>query len=99
MVIGIIIGTIINVKEVKVKPWSFGRKALIVFILFNLFSIGPIIEDLYGSSSSSMPFAGLSVVVLPFLYNFYALLTIGLLTAYERLKLMRLQAVQKSSNE
>ena len=87
---------ILKAKNVEIKPWSFAKKVLIVFILFNLVLIGPMIEDVYGPYT---PFQGLTTVVLPFLVNFFALLTICLLAAYDWLKLKITQAEQKSSNE
>ena len=86
LLIGIGLGKIFKKMECEITPWTFRKKVLIILVAFNILSAYTII---YCSFTWCHGFELLGVIE----YNFAALLSIGLVAVYDRLKLRRLKSL------
>jgi len=88
--IGLTIGFALGITFKRMKwlitPWTFRKKALIILATFNIVPVCAIIYCRF-TWCHNMEFAYL------FFHNIYALLSIGLLAVYDRLKLRRLKSL------
>jgi len=86
LVIGIALGITFKRMKIQIKTWALRKKILLILISFNIVPICIIIYCRF-TWCSNMEFAYLIN------YNICALLSIGLLAVYDKLKLRRLKTL------